>query len=216
MNTDLVTYYNKRAKEYEAIYQKPERQEDLKTLATLLRDHFAGKNILEIACGTGYWTNVIAKTAASVFATDISEAVLEIAKSKNYGAARVSFGMEDFDNYRPTKRFESLLGGFIWSHIHLQDLKKFLENVNRCVLPGGSVVLLDNNYVPGSNLPLSTINEHGNSFQTRKLSDGSTHLVCKNFPSEAFIMKQIEGIATDIRFINLEYYWMLIYRPVQH
>jgi hypothetical protein len=34
MNTDLISYYRDRAKEYENIYLKPERQDDLATAAT--------------------------------------------------------------------------------------------------------------------------------------------------------------------------------------
>lgn len=38
MNTDLVLYYKDRAEEYEKIYSKPERQEDLKSAATILQE----------------------------------------------------------------------------------------------------------------------------------------------------------------------------------
>ncbi len=38
MNIDQIQYYFERAKEYERIYQKPERQEDLKKLKIILRD----------------------------------------------------------------------------------------------------------------------------------------------------------------------------------
>ena len=75
---DLVTYYAKRAAEYEAIYQKPERQSDLRELENLLRRDFAGRNVLEIACGTGYWTERVASVADSIVALDINESVLEI------------------------------------------------------------------------------------------------------------------------------------------
>ncbi len=59
----LVDYYAKRASEYERIYEKPERQNDLEILRNLFRKTLAGRNVLEIACGTGYWTQVVAQTA---------------------------------------------------------------------------------------------------------------------------------------------------------
>lgn len=52
--TDLPAYYARRAEEYERIYQKPGRQADLDTLRSRLRDFFADRDILEIACDTGY------------------------------------------------------------------------------------------------------------------------------------------------------------------
>ena len=183
MNTDLISYYRDRAKEYEKIYLKPERQHDLKEAAIILQNFFSNKEIFEISCGTGYWTEKIAKKANSIFATDINETVLEIAKHKDYGNTDVSFGIADFYNYQSTKKYQGLFGGFIWSHIQKQDLKKFLIKINSFVLPGGSIVFIDNNYVEGSNYPITKTDEQGNTFQTRKLEDGSLHLVRKNFPT---------------------------------
>jgi len=83
MNNDLVEYYAERAKEYEKIYDKPERQGDLKALSNLVQTIFAAKDVFEIACGTGYWTQHIAKTADSVLATDINQAVIDIAETSS-------------------------------------------------------------------------------------------------------------------------------------
>ena len=84
-DAQLVGYYAKRANEYERIYQKPERQSDLAALNRLLTEIISGHEVLEIACGTGYWTQVISRAATSVTATDINEEVLQIARTKNYG-----------------------------------------------------------------------------------------------------------------------------------
>jgi ubiquinone/menaquinone biosynthesis C-methylase UbiE len=67
MTTDeLQTYYSRRAREYELIYEKPERQSDLAQLKRILRSLLASQTVLELACGTGYWTQVIAEKAKSV------------------------------------------------------------------------------------------------------------------------------------------------------
>ena len=50
---DLRTYYGKRASEYEKIYDKPERQAELAWLRERIPRLFAGRDVLEIACGTG-------------------------------------------------------------------------------------------------------------------------------------------------------------------
>jgi hypothetical protein len=57
----LDTYYERRAAEYDAIYDKPERQDDLEELKVRLRELFAGRTVLEIAAGTGCWTQHIAR-----------------------------------------------------------------------------------------------------------------------------------------------------------
>lgn len=89
MNTDIISYYKQRANEYETVYHKPERQHDLIQASKILQEIFVDKNVLEIACGIGYWTEVIAKTAHSILANDINETVLYIAKTKYYSLQRV-------------------------------------------------------------------------------------------------------------------------------
>jgi ubiquinone/menaquinone biosynthesis C-methylase UbiE len=58
MDPNLISYYRDRANEYEQIYSKPERQNDLKRIGSILHEEFFGKTVLEIACGTGYWTEL--------------------------------------------------------------------------------------------------------------------------------------------------------------
>jgi 2-polyprenyl-3-methyl-5-hydroxy-6-metoxy-1,4-benzoquinol methylase len=213
MNKDLVTYYSERAQEYERVYQKPERQAELAQLSTRLQEIFAGKHVIEIACGTGYWTEHIAKTANFVLATDINEAVLDIARAKTYPPDVVAFRQADIFNLTElATTYESLFGGFIWSHIGLQDLQQFIAILNSHVVPGGTVVLTDNNYVEGSSSPITEQDEHGNTYQTRTLDNGSTHLVLKNFPTGAFLRELLQGQATDVEFVSLKYYWLLRYK----
>ena len=212
MNTDLIAYYKDRAKEYENIYLKPERQDEIKTSTTLLQSIFADKSVFEIACGTGFWTQKIAETATTVFATDINKSVIEVAEQKLYSKKNVTFDLADIFDLAIKTKYESLFGGFIWSHIKLQDLDKFLDAINNSILPGSTVVFMDNNFVEGSNHPITNTDLDGNTFQTRKLADGTTHLVLKNFPSEYFLQNKLADIATDIKFINLKYYWVLTYK----
>jgi ubiquinone/menaquinone biosynthesis C-methylase UbiE len=211
MNTDLIKYYKERAKEYESIYSKPERQHDLKKAKSILAQCFTGKEVLEIACGTGYWTETIAKTARSIIATDINEAVIAIAKQKEYPIAKLEFKVADIFTYRPEKKFQSLFAGFIWSHVKVQDLDHFLDTVHNFAAPGGTIVFMDNNYVPGSNHPINETDENGNTFQVRKLADGSDHYVLKNFPNQEFLIKKLAGRGSIVNYINLQYFWILIY-----
>lgn len=212
MNTDLITYYKERAKEYDKIYLNPKRQKYLGRIATILQDIFTEKNVFEIACGTGYWTEKIAQTAASVFATDINKSVIEIAQRRNFENANVTFGLADIYNLNASKKFDGLYGGFIWSHIPLQDISLFLQIVNSMVLPGGIIVFIDNKYMEGSSTPITKTDDYGNTYQIRKLENGSSYHVLKNFPLESFITGTIKGFAKDIKFINLEYYWMVRYK----
>lgn len=212
MNTDLIKYYKDRAKEYDKLYLKPERQSDLHKAASIFQEIFLHQNVLEIACGTGYWTDIIAQAATAIHATDINESVLEIARHRCLAHPNVRFGIADLFNFPAGNPYEALFGGFIWSHIPLQDLAVFLAIANRLVVPGGRVVFMDNLFVPGSNLPITETDADGNTYQTRYLDDGTSHRVLKNFPTEAFIGDLLHGIATDIQWVALEYYFVLSYQ----
>jgi demethylmenaquinone methyltransferase/2-methoxy-6-polyprenyl-1,4-benzoquinol methylase len=211
MNSDLINYYSNRAKEYEKIYAKPERQNDLLKATEILQSIFVDKDVLEIACGTGYWTERIAQTAKTILATDINESVIEVAKSKTYPSAHVRLEVADLYQLSNGKKYESLFGGFIWSHIPLQDLNGFLDTIHKHVIPGGIIVLMDNNYVEGSSLPITERDANGNTYQTRSLENGSRHKVLKNFPTQDYIIQLLKDKSSDIEFINLEYYWILKY-----
>jgi 2-polyprenyl-3-methyl-5-hydroxy-6-metoxy-1,4-benzoquinol methylase len=211
MNLDLISYYSDRAKEYEKVYLKPERQLDLQKATTVLQSIFSQKTVLEIACGTGYWTERIAQTATSIYATDISQSVIEVARSKHY-PIKVTFEVCDMYSCKPGGKYESVFGGFIWSHIPLQDLDKFIDNINGFVAPGGLIVLMDNNYVEGSNHPITETDGQGNTYQIRKLENETSHLVLKNFPTKEFIMDKFSTIASAVDFLKLTYYWIASFR----
>jgi ubiquinone/menaquinone biosynthesis C-methylase UbiE len=210
MQQNLIDYYNRRAMEYDRVYAIPEEQADLRTATELLQQLFAQQTVLEIACGTGYWTQQMAATAASVHATDINESMLAIARGRNIHA-HVSFEMADMYGLRPAQRYQGLFGGFIWSHIPLQELAAFLQQLASLLQPGGSIAFIDSKPVSGGSHDAKRIthtDEQGNTLQTRQLDDGTSHLVLKNFPNPHFLTQQLSRIATNIRCIDLPHYWI--------
>lgn len=214
MNTDIVAYYRDRAAEYEKIYDKPARQRDLARLTSILQDIFRDNHLLEIACGTGYWTERIAPTATSILATDINQAVLDIAAGKNYPMGNVAFRCDDIFQSTVEQLFDGLFGGFIWSHIPLEQLDEFLAQAAQRVRPGGVLVLADNRFVPGSSTPIDQADPGGNTYQTRRLEDGSEHLVLKNFPARVFVADKLKQMAgtKQVDVVEMEYFWLAVAR----
>ena len=80
-HSPLQSYYAARAQEYDRVYDKPERQADLRRIEQWLPPLLSGRRVLEIACGTGYWTRLIAPVAASVVAIDSAAETLRIAQA---------------------------------------------------------------------------------------------------------------------------------------
>ena len=209
----LKDYYARRAAEYENIYARPERQADLATLRSPLRQWFTDQDVLEVACGTGYWTQVISERANSIVATDVSEEVLAIARNKIYGGTRPVFQIADaYTLDIPAGLFTAAFAGFWWSHIPNQRIREFLARLHQGVGAGGTIVFVDNNYVEGSSTPISRRDTQGNTFQNRRLEGGARFEVLKNFPTESELRDKVSDIAEEIVVATLKYYWCLSYR----
>ena len=205
----LAAYYAQRAAEYERIYAKPERQADLAALRARIGKIFKGKQVLELACGTGYWTDVIASKAAQVTALDLNEEVLQIARTKP-NAAKVRFQRGSAYEIPDHGRLhDALFAGFWWSHVPLERLDDFLKDISSRIKPGALIAFLDNRYVEGSSTPVSRTDAAGNTYQLRSLDDGSTHEVLKNFPSESELIQRVSRHGWGAHVDLLPHYWML-------
>ena len=210
---EQVKYYHERAAEYERIYQKPERQADLLALKNFFKKTLAGQSVLEIACGTGYWTEVIAETATHILATDINAAVVAIAQTKQYPLENVRFDVCDVKDLRQNdQQYEALFGGFIWSHILREDLDGFLQLLRGLVHPGGTLLFVDNRFVAGSNTPISRTDANGNTYQNRGLDSGKTFEVVKNFPDRQEMEKLATRHGLELEWEEWRYYWVAKFR----
>ena len=209
----MEAYYARRAAEYERIYAKPERQADLARMRKDIPALFTGERVLEIACGTGYWTPLIAAQAESVLALDYNEETLAIARSKTYKKANVRFVRGDACALPEWKeKFSAAYAGFWWSHIPLGKIDSFLRHLHSRLEPAARVAFMDNSYFEGSSTPVSRRDADGNTYQARRLDDGSTHEVLKNFPSATEMRERLGRFGTDVEFREYEYYWVATYR----
>ena len=207
----MTNYYARRASEYERIYLKPERQQDLKTIKSKITEISTGLDLLEIACGTGYWTQIASRSAKSILATDYSEEVLSIAREKQYDCPVTFLKSDAYSLEEVVGSYSGALVCFWWSHIPKLILGDFLNALHSKLCIGASIIFLDNRYVEGSSSPICRTDAEGNTYQVRSLSDGSTHEVLKNFPAQNEITENIVPICKSYEFIELEYYWLAKY-----
>lgn len=203
----MQLYYAARASEYDRIYQKSERQGDLSSIRTWLPSRFSGASVLEVACGTGYWTQFIASTAARMVAIDTAPETLTIARTRMH-RGKVDFREGDAyalpANLGP---FDAGFAGFWFSHVPISRRREFVEGLCACLRPGARVVLIDNRYVAGSSTPIAEKDAEGNTYQLRWLADGSTHRVLKNFPTEGELRQCVAGLADGAASVCWQHYW---------
>ena len=73
------------------------------------------------------------------------------------------------------------------------------------------IVLLDNIYVEGISTPVAGIDQGGNTYQMRRLNDGSRVRVLKNFVSEGELRERLSPYASAFTYEPLQYYWLAEY-----
>jgi protein-L-isoaspartate O-methyltransferase len=211
--TQLVDYYRDRSGEYDAIYAKPERQDDLARLRDVLPPLVAGRTVLEIAAGTGYWTRTLSASASAITATDVNRETLDVARTREYGPASVTFQVADaYALHEVPGQFDAAFIGFFWSHILRADLPRFLANLHARVGAGARVIVLDNRYVPGSSTPVSRTGPGGDTFQHRTLHDGRSYEIVKNFPARSQFTADVTAIGAEVEWTELPYFWLATFR----
>ncbi len=208
----MQSYYAARASEYDSVYRKPERQADLRAIEAWLAPRFSSANVLEVACGTGYWTQFIAPQAKRIVAVDSAAETMQIAQQR-VPADKVRFVVGDaYALPANLGRFDAAFAGFWFSHVPRARRREFLAGLGALLEPGAKVILMDNLYVEGSSTPVAETDGQGDNYQIRKLADGTTHRVLKNFLTEAELHESIAGLGRSGALMRWQYFWAFEYR----
>src|SRR5690349_4240936 len=99
--TDQVGYYRRRAGEYD-VTAYGDVTAARQRIARLVSQMQPGGRVLEIACGTGLWTEALANVADTVLAIDAAPETLAIARER-VASGNVTFEVADV--FRIVKNF---------------------------------------------------------------------------------------------------------------
>ncbi|NJK94211.1 MAG: class I SAM-dependent methyltransferase [Bacteroidales bacterium] len=99
-------------------------------------------HVLELGCGTGYFTREIVSTKASIVAIDISPDLLNIAR-KEIPTDRVEFREENaYEMSFPDSTFDTVVGSSVLHHL---DIQRAISEIFRVLKPGGIMVFTEPN-----------------------------------------------------------------------
>lgn len=140
MATDQAKFWSKVADAYDRVV---DLQIGGKT-RSMVRERVAREEKLgrlaEFGCGTGFYTQVLARTADTVLATDISSGMLSVAKQR-ITAPNVSFQAEDCQRTSlPEKAFDT---AFVSLVIHFTEPDQTLAEMHRILRPGGTLLIVN-------------------------------------------------------------------------
>jgi SAM-dependent methyltransferase len=210
----LRRYYDRRAAEYDDIYTPRDvlHGHELGELARTLRDTLAGRRVLEVACGTGYWTAVLVHVAREVVGIDASEPMLLEARDKGFPKTVRLLQGDAYDLAFAGDGFDGALAMFWLSHVPRRRLGDFLGGLHGRLIPGARVFFADNVFVPGVGGQLSGPDENGDTFKLRALADGSRHRVVKNYFSEDELRHLFAPHAQEVVLWRGRNFWSASYR----
>ncbi|HUT80471.1 MAG TPA: class I SAM-dependent methyltransferase [Candidatus Bathyarchaeia archaeon] len=212
----MKEYYRKWAPDYEKFYYNcsPEIKQGNDFSAKLLQEYLSGRSVLEIACGTGYWTRILSKVAKNIIATDVLPEVLLFAKEKQYDCP-VSFIINDaYDLSLFKNTFDGGLANFWFSHIPKERIDFFLTNFHHILQPKSRVFMTDNNPLHLPDGQLFSFPEDPNTYRLRTVSDGSEHYVLKNYYTIDDLVTIFSKHIKNFKKSNIyydEYFWRLTY-----
>ena len=110
----------------------------------LLNEVAPGRDVLELAGGTGIYTRHLCTIASRLLVVDASPESLDINRAATAEAhIDVEYVLSDIFSWVPPRRFEVVVFAFWMSHVPYERFDGFWEFVDRALAPRGTVAIID-------------------------------------------------------------------------
>jgi demethylmenaquinone methyltransferase/2-methoxy-6-polyprenyl-1,4-benzoquinol methylase len=201
---DQIAYYRARAGEYDEWWFRTGRYDrgadfnaqwhaETATVEAALVSWLAARrpaDVLELACGTGLFTRLIAPRVARLASIDASTEVIEINRAR-VGADNVEYVQADLFAWRPVRRYDAIFFSFWLSHVPDSRFAAFWELVASALAPGGAAYLIDSAFDPTSTAKDHVLPGREAGIVTRKLNDGREFRIVKVFYEPAALAAKL-------------------------
>jgi demethylmenaquinone methyltransferase/2-methoxy-6-polyprenyl-1,4-benzoquinol methylase len=185
---ELFAYYEAQAANYEDFYDgkgqaiaalSGEYANDVAGATTLLSS-FGRGDVVDLACGTGYWLSVYGPNAASITLVDQAEQALAHCERRvqHLGLATVARIVRGdvFDVPLPEAGFDACMIGFLLSHLTPGETDALLARVRTVLRPRSELAVIDSVW-SDARKPY----RQRDGFEHRSLSDGRAFSIRKKY-----------------------------------
>lgn len=215
---EQIAYYRARAPEYDEWFLRrgrydrgPEANaqwfEEAATVRTALDRFHPTGDVLELACGTGLWTQQILAAARSVTAVDAAPEVLELNRQRLH-SKKVRYIQTDIFAWRPEERFDIVFFGFWLSHVPAQRFEAFWRTVADALKPGGRFFFVDSKFDPTSAARDHTPVDPAQGEAFRRLNDGREFRVVKIFYTRGGLQERLRLLGWNITVSETPHYFI--------
>lgn len=162
-------------------------------------------DVLELACGTGWWTERLVRRASSVTAIDASDETIAIARTR---APSTRFVRADIFGWEPDRRYDFVFFSFWISHVPADRFAAFWDLVDRALVADGRVFLIDNHHrhVPGLGSFLER-DDRPDGIVTRSLKDGRQFRAVKIYYDAPDLTARLRDLGWDVPVTTTEHYF---------
>jgi demethylmenaquinone methyltransferase/2-methoxy-6-polyprenyl-1,4-benzoquinol methylase len=208
---EQIAYYAARAPEYDAMLNREKRYEldgldvasfdaDTRELAIAEKALDAlgpTGEVLELACGPGWWTKRLARNATSITAVDASAEMLEINRRRvpGDGIHRIQ---SDIFSWRPDRRYDLVFFSFWLSHVPRDRFIEFWDLVAAALKPGGRVFFIDEAAYDGGD-GYEAMLDGGRGAAVRRLDDGREFRMVKVYYKPEELQQELATLGWDAR-----------------
>jgi ubiquinone/menaquinone biosynthesis C-methylase UbiE len=211
---EQIAYYRARAQEYdESLNQigngaqetSDDPQEvEFARIMDRVRALSPVDSILELAGGTGIWTQLLAKIGQSITVVDASPEMLAINRDKVQDS-RVEYVQADLFTWKPERHYDVVFFAFWLSHIPPERLDGFLDTVRDAVRPGGQIIIIDQTEPTAEEIAVTEGIQ-----QARTLADGRQFTIVKVYYNPAMIQEKLAARGfQNVTYKAEEYFFYL-------
>ena len=215
---EQLDYYGARASEYDQWWLRQGRYDrgaelNARWFAEAAEVELALKvfqpvgQILELACGTGIWTEKLLPSASRLVALDGSPEMLAIHATR-VRSSHVSRVQADVFTWQPAEKFDTIFFGFWLSHVPPELFEKFWQLVDSCLAPDGRVFFVDSAYEPTSTAVDHRLPEQSATVLRRRLNDGREFQIYKIFYEPVDLGSRLRALGWEFNIQQTSHYFI--------
>jgi demethylmenaquinone methyltransferase/2-methoxy-6-polyprenyl-1,4-benzoquinol methylase len=198
-----ISYYRARAAEYDEWFLRQGRYDrgpahradwlrEVEQIQSALAPEIPRGSVLELACGTGLWTQRLAERASLIVAVDASPETLAI-NAERVHSDKVQYVLADIFSWTSADTFDLIFFSFWLSHVPESRFAEFWERVRTFLKPDGRIFfvdsLLEQTHAAIDHGPLDR-----SGVVRRRLNDGREFEIVKVFHEPADLERRLHDL----------------------
>jgi SAM-dependent methyltransferase len=211
---EQIAYYRARAGEYDEWFMRQGRYDhgeehrrqwlgEVQEVRDALSGFAPRGRVLELAGGTGWWTQELARHANTLSVVDSSAEVVAINRARmeaaNARGIPIAYEQGNLFSWRPDERWDVVFFSFWLSHVPPERFAAFWATVASCLAPGARVWFIDSLYSQTGTAGDQPLPSGQASTTLRHLNDGRTYQIVKVFYRPGELEARLEALGWTAR-----------------